>query len=474
MLFPRLLTTLLLGAAVLVMASGVWLVGQTQRNAARESFGQAEAAHAMLTARLEQETGLRGYLLNGGREFLDPYRRGGRDFARALGAARRAAGGDRDVHALLDRSAALAVRWRALADVAVRRGPGAVSAPAAVRRELLMDDFRSVSVRLRDHLAASRSDALSRATWISAVLILALSALFGIAGWLLVGRPIAAQRKREARRAAERERQAGFARALQMSRSEAGAHAVVKEHLERAVPNATVDVLAREGLGDRSGGTCWPLLVSGEIIGAVRVAHDGPLGEEERGLIADKVTLAAPVIANLRNLAIAEERAATDALTGLANRRALHDTLGRMIAQARRTGCPLAAIALDLDRFKEINDRHGHECGDHVLEATARALRASLRASDFVARSGGEEFVVLLPDTGLDGALVVAENLRLALEAMTVPGLTHRVTGSFGVAVHPDEADDAEGLLRLADRALYAAKRNGRNRVEAEAAPSVI
>ena len=89
-----------------------------------------------------------------------------------------------------------------------------------------------------------------------------------------------------------------------------------------------------------------------------------------------------------------------------------------------------------------------------------------------MARSGGEEFVVLLPDTGLDGALTVAENLRAALQAMAVPGLDGPVTGSFGVAVHPEDALDAGALLLSADRALYAAKRHGRNRVEAAASSS--
>ncbi|MDQ3740891.1 MAG: GGDEF domain-containing protein, partial [Actinomycetota bacterium] len=219
----------------------------------------------------------------------------------------------------------------------------------------------------------------------------------------------------------------------------------------------------------RERATCSPLIVSGEVLGAVQVAHDAALGDQEREHVVDSVTHAAPVIANLRNLRIAQQHAATDALTGLANRRSLNDTLTRMLAQAARSGGSLSAVALDLDHFKQINDQNGHARGDAVLAAAATALRTMLRASDFVARSGGEEFVVLLPDTGLDGAMAVAENLRAALLAMAVPGLDRPVTGSFGVAVHPEDARDAGELLRRADRALYLAKRNGRNRVEAAA-----
>jgi diguanylate cyclase (GGDEF)-like protein len=308
-----------------------------------------------------------------------------------------------------------------------------------------------------------------------------------------------------------------------MSDSEEEAHGLVKRHLETSVETSAVTVLYRDASGTRlrattpvepgtplegalehadlracmavrlggpheQGGdaasllrcdlcgkagreraTCSPLLVSGQVIGAVQVAHDDVLDRDEREQVTDTVTVAAPVIANLRNLAVAELRASTDALTGLANRRGLNDALRRMIAQAARGRTSLAAIALDLDHFKQINDRHGHDRGDEVLAAAAAALRTSLRVSDFLSRSGGEEFVVLLPDTDLDGAFVVAENLRAALEAMAVPGLDQRVTGSFGVAVYPEDAASAEDLLRRADRALYLAKRNGRNRAEAAA-----
>jgi diguanylate cyclase (GGDEF)-like protein len=175
---------------------------------------------------------------------------------------------------------------------------------------------------------------------------------------------------------------------------------------------------------------------------------------------------AAPVLANLRNLAIAALRAATDSLTGLPNARAVGDTVKRMVAQAGRTSRPLAAALLDLDHFKQVNDTFGHGRGDDVLAAVGAALRDGLRESDFIGRMGGEEFVMLLPATDRAGAVAAAEKIRAAVAAITVPGVQRQITISIGIAVIPEHAGDADGLLREADRALYTAKERGRNRVE--------
>jgi diguanylate cyclase (GGDEF)-like protein len=178
------------------------------------------------------------------------------------------------------------------------------------------------------------------------------------------------------------------------------------------------------------------------------------------------VAEAAPVIANLRNLAIAELRAATDGLTGLPNQRAVHETLKRMVAQAGRTVEPLALVLFDLDRFKQINDTFGHSRGDDVLAAVGDAAAHAVRTSDFVGRLGGEEFAVMLPGTDREGARKVAENLREAIAALAVTGIERQITASFGVAVLPEDAPEAQAILRAADRALYQAKANGRDRVE--------
>jgi diguanylate cyclase (GGDEF)-like protein len=127
---------------------------------------------------------------------------------------------------------------------------------------------------------------------------------------------------------------------------------------------------------------------------------------------------------------------------------------------------------IDLDRFKALNDDFGHEIGNDVLAGVAPALQGALRASDFVGRYGGEEFVVLLPDTDRAGGLEAAEKLRLTMTQVRVAGVERGVTASFGVATMPDDAPDGAALLRLADRALYKAKELGRNRVEAVAPAS--
>ena len=179
---------------------------------------------------------------------------------------------------------------------------------------------------------------------------------------------------------------------------------------------------------------------------------------------------AAPILANLRNLAIAEHRAATDPLTRLPNARSVQEALIRMVAQSERTGAPLSAIVLDLDHFKALNDRHGHQAGDEVLESLGAALRHGVRASDFAGRWGGEEFVILLPDTDHEGALHAAETMRASVDGLEVPGVTAHITASLGVATLPDHALDGPSLIRAADRALYRAKAAGRNRVVAAVA----
>ncbi|HEX3737696.1 MAG TPA: GGDEF domain-containing protein [Solirubrobacterales bacterium] len=211
--------------------------------------------------------------------------------------------------------------------------------------------------------------------------------------------------------------------------------------------------------------TCEPLLVGGEVIGSVLINVDGEAPPDRRRS-RETVAQAAPVLANLRNLAIAELRAATDPLTGLPNQRAIQDTLKRMVAQASRTISPLAALLVDLDHFKQINDVCGHDRGDEVLAAVGVALRSVLRDSDFAGRYGGEEFLMLLPDTDSVGAVRVAEAVRAAVGAISLPGIDRPITASVGVAVLPDHAGEATTLFRMADRALYAAKNAGRDRVE--------
>jgi diguanylate cyclase (GGDEF)-like protein/PAS domain S-box-containing protein len=170
------------------------------------------------------------------------------------------------------------------------------------------------------------------------------------------------------------------------------------------------------------------------------------------------------------------DQAIRDPLTGLHNRRYLDDALDHAVASVARSGQPLSVVALDLDRFKDINDTHGHAAGDRVLLRAAEVLRAHVRASDIVGRVGGEEFIVCLPGATLRSALARAEEWRAALAGTSVrgdDGTSVRCTVSIGVAEHHHADETIAETLRRADAALYEAKRGGRDRVVAAAPPAV-
>jgi diguanylate cyclase (GGDEF)-like protein len=157
------------------------------------------------------------------------------------------------------------------------------------------------------------------------------------------------------------------------------------------------------------------------------------------------------------------DAARTDPLTGLLNRRALEELFEIELERSARTGRPLSVIVGDLDRFKIVNDRLGHQQGDQTLQALAAELGRWKRRIDMAARVGGEEFALLLPETDERGAFLVAERLRRATKRLFADG-PFKLTISFGVASFPDHGEDAETVLRAADQALYAAKNMGRDR----------
>jgi two-component system cell cycle response regulator len=168
------------------------------------------------------------------------------------------------------------------------------------------------------------------------------------------------------------------------------------------------------------------------------------------------------------------EFAITDALTGLNNRRYLDTHLRTLVERSRKRNRPLSVLITDIDHFKAINDANGHEGGDDVLRDFARRVRGAVRGADLACRYGGEEFVVVMPDTTLDVAAQVAERLRNAVEAapfrISATGAHVPVTTSVGIAALEHDGEDVASLLRRADQALYQAKSNGRNRVVCEAA----
>lgn len=164
------------------------------------------------------------------------------------------------------------------------------------------------------------------------------------------------------------------------------------------------------------------------------------------------------------------ELSRTDSLTSLPNRRSIMEMLEKEVARTRRHGPPLCVVILDLDHFKRINDTHGHPTGDKVLQRAAQVLRETIRTSDSIGRYGGEEFLIVLPDTPAVGARVLLERCRAALASTVIraeTGKTFHISASFGVVCNEKNMDvDAATLIKSADEALYQAKANGRNRVE--------
>ncbi len=157
----------------------------------------------------------------------------------------------------------------------------------------------------------------------------------------------------------------------------------------------------------------------------------------------------------------------TDPLTGLANRRTIDERMHHEMARAGRLGCGFSVILGDLDHFKSINDEFGHLIGDRVLVATAAVLSEQARAYDLPARFGGEEFMVLLPESTLEDALTIAQRIRSAISVVAVPEVTRQITMSLGISTW-GQGDTLGTLVGRADAALYQAKMRGRNRVVAQ------
>jgi diguanylate cyclase (GGDEF)-like protein len=164
------------------------------------------------------------------------------------------------------------------------------------------------------------------------------------------------------------------------------------------------------------------------------------------------------------------EQAVTDPLTGLSNRRRMHQLLVREVARAKRFGHELSMVIIDIDDFKQINDRLGHLQGDAVLESIADTVRETTRLIDIGARYGGDELALVLLETGADGALIVADRLRERVDKTEIPlrdGGTMKVTVSVGVATLPDNAQEVDDLIEAADQALLQAKRSGKDQTRA-------
>ncbi|MDW5594822.1 diguanylate cyclase [Conexibacter stalactiti] len=516
MSFRRILPTLLFGGLLAGWIIALVLVFGAVKRDTDQQFERSEASQQLLAAMLDQEIGVRGFLSTFEDPYLEPYTDARHRFDALIQQELELADSD-EARDALRRLDVAQDKWEALAADDVRSLTiDDRRFDAELRtREGPIDAFRAEHARyqeLLDQQSDKRADQLlTRAL----VMIVMISLLLGGIALLLLRRGATKERRYNAD-------QAEFAAAMQAAGDEAEADALLKRHLERQLEGSEVTVLRRSagnerlesgtaiaagsplqaGLRDarprdclairrgaphvqreheplvacevcgRAGpSACRPLVVGDGIIGAVNVQDDSGRAARGERVVTDSLAQAAPILSGLRTLALAQSRATTDALTGLPNRWAFQDALKRMLAQAGRSRRPLALVVLDIDHFKQLNDTHGHDAGDRALVAVGEALRGGLRDSDLAARSGGEEFAVLLPDTPIEGAMRVAEELRRAIAAIELDLDETRLTASFGVAVLGIHALEAHTLMQAADRALYAAKRAGRDRVEvAEAA----
>jgi diguanylate cyclase (GGDEF)-like protein len=312
----------------------------------------------------------------------------------------------------------------------------------------------------------------------------------------------AAEARQATARAAEMERLVNFGRALGESLDLKAIGTVAAEHLptlaegrgawamalngtswrplavvaDRSV--AECEIAARHALGDATPGAevpddvCFPMMVGGHPVGVIGVGSAPAASEHERTVLAAAAALLGGALKNAELFQVVHENSVRDSLTGCFNRQHALEVIDAELRRAKRSKLPLALIVFDLDRFKDINDRYGHLCGDEVLARVGQRMKTVLRSSDFKCRWGGEEFLVLLPDTDTGGAERAAENLRHDLEAHPVNWHVADihvadipVTASFGLTpIVPGETDVA-AIITRADAAMYRAKEGGRNRV---------
>jgi diguanylate cyclase (GGDEF)-like protein len=216
---------------------------------------------------------------------------------------------------------------------------------------------------------------------------------------------------------------------------------------------------------------CAPLISRGRTIGVVEIINKlgGRFSQSDLEILLTLVEPCAIAIENAILFQRTEQLTITDDLTKLFNSRYLNLYISREIKRCKRHGIPLAVIFLDLDGFKGINDQYGHLAGSGTLAEVGAILGQGVRESDILARYGGDEFVVVLPETPASGALVIAERLRKSIEEHSFlegQGLSARISASFGIAAYPDHALTPEGLIQKADQAMYRVKERDKNGIE--------
>jgi len=221
---------------------------------------------------------------------------------------------------------------------------------------------------------------------------------------------------------------------------------------------------------------CIPMMAQSDTLGVLHLITDAGDGEDDTRSIplplqnlakaaSDQIALA---LSNIRFREVLQSQSIRDPLTTLFNRRYMEESLQRELHHAKRMGTTVAVIMLDIDHFKGFNDMYGHRTADNMLRLFGTYLQKSVRLDDIVCRYGGEEFVLILPATGLDDALKRVDQAREGARRLTVEtevGASGHLTFSAGIALFPVHGLDSETLLSAADRALYDAKHTGRDRV---------
>ncbi|MHB1293342.1 MAG: GGDEF domain-containing protein, partial [Sulfuricella sp.] len=225
-----------------------------------------------------------------------------------------------------------------------------------------------------------------------------------------------------------------------------------------------------EGNGEKRTHICLPITQSGSVGCVVQMVFPPDQGQFAKLMmpfIAVYLRETAPVLEAKRLMEYLRESSLRDAMTGLYNRRFLEEYTTTLVAASQRRQSPFSVLMLDLDYFKQVNDTFGHEAGDKVLKTLAETLVKSVRTSDMVIRYGGEEFLIVLLDTGAEVAMTVAEKIRAKVEEtkISLPGTMLQKTISIGVSEFPSDTDTFWQVLKFADVALYEAKSQGRNRV---------
>jgi diguanylate cyclase (GGDEF)-like protein len=303
-------------------------------------------------------------------------------------------------------------------------------------------------------------------------------------------------------RAEEMERLIAFSQAIARSLTEESIKAAAVAHIPQLAPNRVAWALARTdgqwrplmNVGDVTPSaqesaakialceidphpgvepefTCFPMIIAGMPVGVLGVAAKPGMADDQRRILTTAAALLAVSLKNSELFREVVESNVRDPLTACVTRRHGMGIFQTEMRRARRSQLPMALIVFDLDHFKAVNDRYGHLAGDAVLGAVGGRMNAVLRGSDLKCRYGGEEFLILLPDTPAQGAQRVAETLRREIEANSIPWNDEqlRITASFGVtAITPGEMDPLAAIAR-ADEALYRAKQDGRNCVRSAA-----